>query len=189
MYLSDLDAWTAVAWVVVGAWLAVMVFFLRACRQRLVLRPLGDRLEPVEFPRLSMIVAARNESDCIETCIRSLLRQDYPELEVVAVNDRSTDDTGAILDRLAIEFGGRLQVVHVKTLPAGWFGKPHAHGVPKEPPNVSQCFNAPGVREWTNFRGIRGHRRQLEFENVAHIEIACGLKRSCPPFTRRRGVI
>src|SRR5436190_19080262 len=126
MYLSHLDAWTAVAWVVVGAWLAVMLFFLRACRQRPVLRALGDRLEPVEVPRLSMIVAARNESDCIECCIRSLLRQDYPNLKVVAVNDRSTDDTGAILDRLAIEFGGRLQVVHVKTLPAGWFGKPHA---------------------------------------------------------------
>jgi chlorobactene glucosyltransferase len=73
-----------------------------------------------------MIVAARNESDCIETCIRSLFCQDYPELEVVAVNDRSTDDTGAILDRLANEFAGRLQVVHVKTLPVGWFGKPHA---------------------------------------------------------------
>ena len=91
MSLSELDAWTAVAWVVVGAWVAVMLFVLRACRQRPVLRPLGDRMESVGLPRLSMVVAARNESDCIESCLRSLFRQDYPELEVVAVNDRSSD--------------------------------------------------------------------------------------------------
>jgi chlorobactene glucosyltransferase len=85
-----------------------------------------DRLELVEVPRLSVIVAARNESDCIETCLRSLFRQDYSDFEVVAVNDRSTDNTAEILDRLAKEYADRLRVVHVTSLPAGWFGKPHA---------------------------------------------------------------
>jgi glycosyltransferase involved in cell wall biosynthesis len=102
-----------------------MVVFVRACQKRLVLRPTGQPLQ-IAVPRLSVIVAARNEADCIESCIRSLFRQDYPDLEVVAVNDRSTDDTGEILGRLAIEFADRLPVVHVSALPAGWFGKPHA---------------------------------------------------------------
>ena len=57
----------------------------------------------------------KNESECIETCIRSIFRQDYPGLEVVAVNDRSTDDTGTILNRLADEFGDRMRVIHVTT--------------------------------------------------------------------------
>src|SRR5262245_12140536 len=125
MDLSNLDAWTAIAWGVAAAWIAGVILFARGYRKRLVLRP-GLGSQPVVFPRLSVIVAARNESDCIETCIRSLFRQDYPDLEVVAVNDRSTDDTAEILNRLATEFADRLRVVHVSALPAGWFGKPHA---------------------------------------------------------------
>lgn len=126
MELSDWDAWTALAWAIAGAWVAGMVVFVRARRNRSLLRPMRDRADLVEFPRLTVIVPARNESDCIEACLRSLLRQDYPDLELVAVNDRSTDDTAEILDRLAGEFAGRLRVVHVSALPAGWFGKPHA---------------------------------------------------------------
>ena len=125
MHLSNLDAWTGLAWGVAGAWIVAMVVFVRACRKRLVLRPTGQPFQ-IAVPRLSVIVAARNEADCIESCIRSLFRQDYPDLEVVAVNDRSTDDTVEILGRLAIEFADRLRVVHVSALPVGWFGKPHA---------------------------------------------------------------
>src|SRR5262245_51466753 len=116
---SNLDAWTAIAWGVAAAWIAVLGLFLRGCRKRLVLRPTDNRSQPVEFPRLSVIVAARNESDCIESCIRSLFRQDYPDLEVVAVNDRSTDDTAEILERLSVEFADRLRVVHISALPTG----------------------------------------------------------------------
>ena len=114
------------AWTVACVWIAIIVVFIGACRKRSSLRPMIDSPQLLELPKLSVIVAARNESVCIETCIRSLFRQDYPDLEVVAVNDRSTDDTGEILDRLAIEFTDRLRVVHVSTLPTGWFGKPYA---------------------------------------------------------------
>ncbi len=115
---------SVLAWTIACAWMAIVLLFVRACRSRSSLRPETDGFS--ELPKLSVIVAARNESVCIETCIRSLFLQDYPDLEVVAVNDRSTDDTGEILDRLAIEYANRLRVVHVSMLPAGWFGKPHA---------------------------------------------------------------
>ena len=114
------------AWTIACLWIALVVVFINACRKRSSLRPLVDSPESCQLPKLSVIVAARNETACIENCIRSLFRQDYPDLEVVAVNDRSTDNTGEILDRLALEFADRLRVVHVTSLPPGWFGKPHA---------------------------------------------------------------
>jgi glycosyltransferase involved in cell wall biosynthesis len=78
------------------------------------------------WPKVSVVVPSRNEAAGVEQATRSLLRQDYPELEVVAVDDRSVDDTGRILDRLALE-DPRLSVVHVKELPPGWLGKNNAN--------------------------------------------------------------
>jgi cellulose synthase/poly-beta-1,6-N-acetylglucosamine synthase-like glycosyltransferase len=77
------------------------------------------------WPSISLIAPGRNEERNIEVAVRSLLEIDYPDLEITLVNDRSTDKTGEILDRLAAEFP-RLNVVHIKELPAGWLGKNHA---------------------------------------------------------------
>ena len=76
-------------------------------------------------PRVSVIVPACNEARSIESAVRSLLRQDYPNLEVVLVNDRSTDETGEIMNRLATEYP-QVTVVHIDRLPGGWLGKNHA---------------------------------------------------------------
>jgi len=82
---------------------------------------------PPAAPSLSVVVTARDEAAAIEATVRSLLRQRHPALELILVDDRSTDGTGAILDRLAAEAGpGRVQVVHVASLPEGWLGKCHA---------------------------------------------------------------
>lgn len=93
------------------------------------LRPLsGIPLDDAPLPKLSVIVPACNEAAEIESCLRSLAAQDYPDLEIVAVNDRSTDETGAIMDRLAPELP-TLRVLHIEELPAGWLGKNHANHV------------------------------------------------------------
>lgn len=89
----------------------------------------GERIEPVEpddtLPFLSIVVPARNEERQIEQCVRSLLAQRYPRFEVIAVNDRSEDRTGEILERIAAQ-DQRLRVIHGETLPGGWVGKPWA---------------------------------------------------------------
>jgi len=80
------------------------------------------------LPSLTIVVPARNEEAEIGPALRSLLQLNYPRFEVVAVDDRSTDQTGAIMDRIAAEPAaqGRLRVIHVSDLPAGWLGKVHA---------------------------------------------------------------
>ena len=74
---------------------------------------------------VTIVVAARNEEPGVERAARSLLAQRQPGLSVVAVDDRSEDGTGAILDRLAA-VEPALRVVHVAALPDGWLGKNHA---------------------------------------------------------------
>jgi glycosyltransferase involved in cell wall biosynthesis len=76
-------------------------------------------------PAVSVIVAALDEADTIEPALRSLLSVDYPDLDIIAVNDRSTDATGSILDRLCGAHP-RMRVLHLDSLPAGWLGKNHA---------------------------------------------------------------
>jgi len=84
---------------------------------------------PVEddqpLPTVSVVIPARNEERNLEQALESVLALDYPDLEIIVVNDRSTDRTGVILEKMA-EQDPRLTVVTIDSLPAGWIGKPYA---------------------------------------------------------------
>jgi glycosyltransferase involved in cell wall biosynthesis len=83
--------------------------------------PLND----ADCPRISLVFAARDEEEKLPAALATLGAIDYPHLEIVAVDDRSQDATGRILDDFASTHQ-RLRAVHVTALPAGWLGKPHA---------------------------------------------------------------
>jgi glycosyltransferase involved in cell wall biosynthesis len=78
-----------------------------------------------DCPRISLLFAARDEEEKLPAALATLAGIDYPNLEIVAVDDRSQDATGRILDEFAAAHS-RFRAVHVAELPPGWLGKPHA---------------------------------------------------------------
>jgi glycosyltransferase involved in cell wall biosynthesis len=93
----------------------------------------GNPATPAGNPRVTIVVPARNEESSIRQALSQLLALDYDNYEVIAVDDRSTDRTGEIMDDLATSGDGRprpsdatLRVVHITELPRGWMGKAHA---------------------------------------------------------------
>ncbi len=90
--------------------------------------PLLADLEPPppdHWPRLSVVVPARDEADTLEPAARTLLDEDYPDLEIILVDDRSEDETGRIIDRIAAS-DDRVKAVHITELREGWLGKVNA---------------------------------------------------------------
>ncbi len=78
-----------------------------------------------DCPRISVLFAARDEQEKLPGALATLVALDYPGLEIVAVDDRSTDATSQILDDFA-KMHPQLRVVHMRELPPRWLGKPHA---------------------------------------------------------------
>lgn len=83
------------------------------------------RPRPARAPPVSIVIPARNEDRALERAVRSHLSQEYPDFEVIVVNDRSTDRTGEILAALSQE-NSRLTVIAGSEPPEGWLGKPNA---------------------------------------------------------------
>jgi cellulose synthase/poly-beta-1,6-N-acetylglucosamine synthase-like glycosyltransferase len=94
------------------------------------IQPLMESQIDGVHPKLSVVIPARNEEEDIEEALRSVLDQKGVELQVIVVNDNSTDNTGAIVRRLADQ-DARITIVENPPLERGWLGKPNAmnHGV------------------------------------------------------------
>jgi len=114
------------------AWFTALAWFWKAITAARGLPSIPDLLEPrfdltpAGTPSIVVIVPARNEEQALPACLASLLQQDYANLKILAVDDRSTDTTGAIIDSLAVQNPSRLRALHVQQLPEGWLGKPYA---------------------------------------------------------------
>lgn len=123
--MSADQAWFAAGWVL----FTFVAFHAVPPVVWLFFRPLhrisARSREPDEWPLVSVIVAARDEDARVEEALNGLLASDYPRFEVLFANDRSTDSTGGIADRLAAD-DPRLSVIHIDELPDGWLGKTNA---------------------------------------------------------------
>jgi cellulose synthase/poly-beta-1,6-N-acetylglucosamine synthase-like glycosyltransferase len=89
-------------------------------------QPEWDRTPTGPGNRVAIIVPARNEQGSIQAALERLLALDYGNYRVIAVDDRSSDATGALMEEIRAAGRGRLEVVHLTELPRGWIGKTHA---------------------------------------------------------------
>ncbi|MGA3293672.1 MAG: glycosyltransferase [Candidatus Acidiferrales bacterium] len=116
--------WTALLGIVAFLWIVESIDLARGVPSMPLLEdvpPLGDP----NCPTISILVAARDEAEKLPGALETFLALDYPHYEVVAVDDRSEDGTGKILEEAARK-NPRLKAVRVDSLPSGWLGKPHA---------------------------------------------------------------
>lgn len=109
----------AITWAGYGA----ITFFGRT-KMQLLEKPRKPQNPP---PSVSLLIPAKDEGEGIRGCLQSALDQDWPNLQVIAIDDRSTDQTGAVMDAMAVE-DPRLKVLHIQpaTLGPGWTGKNNA---------------------------------------------------------------
>ena len=124
---SQLRDWAElVAWCIAGVW-GIRVTDLVKNLPTLpdISQPEWD-VAPVGLPSLVVVVPARDEEKNIAATLDALLVSDYRSLLIVAVDDRSTDNTGAIMDEYAVLYADRLKVIHVVELADGWLGKTFA---------------------------------------------------------------
>ncbi|HSM61679.1 MAG TPA: glycosyltransferase family A protein, partial [Longimicrobiales bacterium] len=103
-------------------WLGTLLFLMLRVR---LPREIPER-RPSRFPRVSVVVPARNEAANIGACVGSLLEQEYPDFEVIVLDDRSDDGTGDLVRAMGPGGARSLRVLDGEELPAGWTGKPWA---------------------------------------------------------------
>jgi chlorobactene glucosyltransferase len=104
-----------------GVWMYFLTYMTKSFWQSPMLESF-DRTRVSHFPKVSVILPARNERRYITRCLNSLLGQDYPNFEIIAINDSSTDGTGEIMKAYA---ANDLRVLHIDASPKpeGWTGK------------------------------------------------------------------
>lgn len=123
-----------------------------------------------ELGRLSVVIAARDEADQVETALRSLAAQSHPNYEIIIVNDRSTDTTGEIIDKMANEFPDKIRAEHIQELPEGWLGKCNAMQVGAEAAEGDYILFTDGDVEFEPTVLERTHRYAVQ-ENADQVAV------------------
>ncbi|HWO26772.1 MAG TPA: glycosyltransferase family 2 protein [Kofleriaceae bacterium] len=156
-----------VAIVAAAYWVFMALASLRTMGAVPLLARLAPR-EPARWPRVSVIIPACNEEATIEAALRSRLGEGYPDAEYLVIDDRSTDRTGEIIDRLAAE-DPRIVVLHVRELPEGWLGKVHAlHAAVGRATGAWVLFSDADVHhEPGTLRRVVAHCEQQGIDHVA----------------------
>jgi len=106
----------------IGLLVFLTVILVIALSNLRYLKPLSDKSPLRVFPRVSILLPARNEERNLESCVRSLLAQKYHDFQIVVLDDESSDSTWQILVSLASE-DDRIRIIKGKPLPEGWIGK------------------------------------------------------------------
>ncbi len=124
------DALQGLAWGVTAAWVWKAADVVKHMPRIPNLTGMEWDVTPERLPSLTVVVPARDEAANIAATLDALLLADYPRLEIVVVDDRSTDLTGTIVDAYVMEYAdkmpGQLRVIHISELPEGWLGKTFA---------------------------------------------------------------
>lgn len=113
---------TTITFGIIVTWLYLIAYVIKSLKQTPTLDSFKKSTIIKNFPKVSIILPARNEEKYIARCLDSLLRQDYPNFEIIAINDSSTDRTEVIMQHYAAR-DPRILVVNAKPKPDGWIGK------------------------------------------------------------------
>jgi hypothetical protein len=162
--VSSLDS-ILIAYVFLGCvyWLWMLVGAWRITRAVPVLAGVQPP-DPQPWPRLSVVIPACNEADTLEAAAHTILSQDYPDLEIILIDDRSSDGTGAVIDRIAAG-DTRVRPLHIADLPEGWLGKVHA----------LWCGSKQAHGDWLLFTDADVHLAPGMLRRAVAYAEACGL--------------
>ncbi len=103
-------------------WVGVIIYVLVGFKK---IKRLPDQEAPESKPAVAVIIAVRNEEEDVEKALQSICNINYSHYRIIVLNDRSTDNTGAILAQMKIKYPA-INVITIDTLPDGWLGKNNA---------------------------------------------------------------
>lgn len=121
-----MDINLALATIAFAAWIVIVLIWISGLKKTAILKS-SEKEQYInnEHPLVSVIIPACNEERAVEQCLESIINQDYGNFEIIVINDRSTDATGLIVEKLK-EKHPQIKTIHINELPEGWLGKNHA---------------------------------------------------------------
>lgn len=122
-FVNIIQSFSTIEIVVSLIFIVPMLFVISNSFVNALVGPRISKHEEIEeYPKVSIMVPARNEENNIERCINSLIRQDYPNFEIILLDDNSTDNTLDIIKKYAQQ-NDKIKYINGKPLPEGWLGK------------------------------------------------------------------